>query len=98
MLASVVRTIIAPALRECPRACGIVTITLIEVSPDASYATAHVSALREPERALAFLEERKAELQRKLGEIPRRKIPVLRFRIDREPERLAALDRLLRES
>ncbi|MBI1812254.1 ribosome-binding factor A [Candidatus Peregrinibacteria bacterium] len=96
MLGTVIRALIAPVLRECPPACGIVSITAVDVSSDSSYATVMISALREPERALEFLNGRKNDLQRLLSKLPRRKIPMLRFRIDRSGERGARMDELLR--
>lgn len=95
MLGSVVRSLIAPILRECPRECGIVSLTRIDVSADASYATVFVTALRQPESALDFLHNRRKDLQKKLSTIPRRKVPVLRFRLDREMEQSNRLDELL---
>jgi len=95
MLASVVREVIAPVLRECPRACGVVAITEVEVSSDFSYATVYVSSLHELDLAMAFLEERLPQLKRALGQIRRRRIPELRFRKDPRAERGARLDALL---
>ena len=98
MLASTVRDTIAPVLRECPRECGIVTITRIEISSDASYATVYMSALKEPELALEFLRKEGRDLQRQLGKLPRKKIPLLRFRYDDSGERGRRIDELLEEA
>ena len=95
MLASAVRALIAPALRECPPECGIVTITEVEVSRDFSYATALISALSNVGVALEFLKKRTPELQRMMGALGRKKIPMLRFRIDPRTERAAKIDQLL---
>lgn len=95
MLASVVRKLIAPVLRECPPECGVVSITGVEVSDDFSYATVYVSALSEPQRALKFLEARAPHLQRSLSALSRRRIPLLRFRCDTSGERGDRLDALL---
>lgn len=96
MIASVVRETIAPALRDCPPACGVVSITDVEVSSDLSYATVLVSALREPEKALEALEEERPELQRLLGKrLQTHRVPRLRFRIDQTIERAERIDRLL---
>jgi ribosome-binding factor A len=99
MLASVVRETIAPSLRECPRECGIVSITEVEVSPDYSYATVSISALKETAMAVKFLEERRGRLQGLIGkQLAVRKVPVLRFRIDRSIERADRVDELLRNA
>ena len=97
MLASVIREIIAPVLRECPRDCGIVSITGVEVSADYAFVTVSISALKEPERALKFLMREQHRLQRFMGKnVAMRRTPTLRFRIDRSIERGDRLDRLLR--
>jgi len=98
MLASVIREIIAPVLRECPQECGIVSITRIEVSEDLSYATAYISALHEVNAAIAYLQEHRGELQKKIGKaISVRRVPQLRFRFDEEGARATRLDELLEE-
>jgi ribosome-binding factor A len=96
MLASVIRDIIAPILRECPQECGIVSITEIEVSDDFSYATVYISALTEPEAALQFLEARQMQLTRSMGQLYRKRIPSLRFRVDPRTERGGRIDELLK--
>jgi len=96
MLASVVRDIIAPVLRECPSECGMVSITEVEVTDDFSYATVYISALKEPELALKFLEGKLFELTRSLGQLYRKRIPTLRFRLDYRTERGGRIDELLR--
>ncbi len=95
MLASVIREIIAPVLRECPPACGMTSITEIDVSKDFSYATVYISALEHPERALQYLERRLPKLKSMVGAMHRKKIPELRFRIDPRSERASRLDDLL---
>jgi ribosome-binding factor A len=95
MLASNIRTLIAPAVLTCPPECGIVTITDVEVSKDFSYATVYISALRSPEKALEFLQKKSPELQRTLSALARKKIPMIRFRIDPRAERGSRLDQLL---
>lgn len=97
MLVSSVRELIAPALRDCPPACGIVAMTTVDVSSDLSYVTVYISALKEPTAALAFLENRRSELQRKLGMLGTHRTPQLRFRIDRAAEEGDRIDRLLAE-
>ena len=96
MLSSAIRDIIAPVLRECPQSCGIVSMTKIDVSRDFSYATVYVSALQKPEKALDFLESQTTRLQRMLSDLNRKKIPQLRFRIDRDGEKNMRLEELLR--
>ncbi len=95
MLASVIREIIAPILRECPPACGIVSITQIEVSDDFTYATVYVSALNEGKQAVEFLKHRANDLQRRMSAINRKRIPLLRFRLDQTIEKSTRLDELL---
>lgn len=95
MLASNIRALIAPVLRQCPHECGIVAITDVEVSPDCSYATVLISALKEPECARNYLESQRSRLQKSLSSLQLRKIPVLRFRIDPRTERGSRLDAIL---
>ena len=96
MIGSVVREVVAPLLRECPQACGIVSLTEVEVSTDLSYATCYVSALEVPEQALAFLSSRVKELHSRLGQaLNIHRIPKIRFRIDPRTERVSRLDALL---
>jgi len=95
MLASAVRDIIAPVIRECPTDCGIVSITRVDVSSDTSYATVYISALKEVEEALKFLESQIPRLRTMLGALNRRKIPIVRFRIDHDSEKSSRLDAIL---
>lgn len=95
MLASVIREVIAPKLRECPQACGIVSITELIVSDDFTHATVYISAVREPERALQFFEDEKKEIQRLLGTLYRKRIPEVRFRVDERGEHGAHIEKLL---
>jgi len=96
MIASIVRESIAPVLIGAPRECGIVSITEVEVSPDASYATVYVSALKEPQRALAYLADQRGVLQKALGKkVTTHRTPMLRFRIDARVERGERIDHLL---
>lgn len=90
-----VRKIIAPILRECPAECGIVTITEVDLSPDLSYATIYVSALRKPDTALEFLESRQRELQKQMGKLQTHKTPKVRFRIDTTAEQGSRMEKLL---
>jgi len=97
MLASVVREVIAPVLRECPTECGMVSITEVEVTNDFSYATVFISSLKEPDLAMQFLKGRQQHLMRDLGKLYRKHIPTLRFRIDPRTERGSRIDKLLEE-
>ncbi len=98
MTGSEVRKVVAPALREAPAACGIVTITKVEVSPDCAYATVFISALQESELALAYLKEKRDEFQKGLFRaLTRFRVPEIRFRIDTAGQRAERLDRLLSE-
>ena len=96
MLASSVREIIAPVLRECPPDCGIVAMTEVGVSSDLSFATVYVTALKNPDAALKFLESRKHEFQKRLARLETHKTPTLRFRLDRRSEEGNRLDELLK--
>jgi ribosome-binding factor A len=97
MIASVIRQILAPVLRECPHECGIVSMTDIEVSREYSYVTVSISALRRPQEALAFLDSQRFRLQKSLSGLHLRKIPMIRFRIDQRTERGDRIDQLLAE-
>ncbi len=99
MIGSVVREVVAPLLRECPRACGIVSLTEVEVSADLSYATCFVSALMAPDQALKFLLSKTKELQHRLAQaLQIHRIPKIRFRIDPRTERGSRIDQLLQSS
>ena len=98
MLATEVRSVIAPVLKRCPPKCGMVSITRLEISDDSSYATAYISALLEPKAALDFLNGEMRDLQRLLGKMPRRNIPRLRFRIDEGTKHSDRIDELLGEA
>ena len=95
MLASSIRAVVAPVLRECPQECGIVTITEVDVSADLSYVTVYISAFRETKVALAFLESRRSEFRKRLGALQTHKTPLLRFRVDRTIEEGNRIDALL---
>jgi len=97
MLASEVRKIIAPFLRESPPECGLITLTEVEVTDDCSYATIFVSALQNPETALSFLEEKLPELQKSLLKLERKRLPIIRVRYDDRGERGQRIDMLLNE-
>lgn len=96
MLASVIREVIAPVIRDCPPECGIVSITDVTVSPEYSVVTVSISALREPKLALKFLSSRSRELRGLLGGLRLRKVPELRFTIDRIITQGDRIDELLR--
>ena len=96
MLGSEIRTIIAPALKECMLTCGVVSITKVDVSKDLAYATVYLSALQKPQDAVAFFESRKHELQQLLGKSGLARVPTLRFRIDEGLEATNRIDHLLR--
>lgn len=98
MLASVVREVVAPVLRDCPQQCGIVSITEVVISEDFSHATLYVTALEHTDDAITFLQKRTKDLQSKVGKIYRKKIPEIRFRSDERPEQGGRIDTLLREA
>ncbi len=95
MLASTIRELIAPALRTCPKECGIVSIVDVQVSTDYSYVTVYVSALQEAEKAVTYLERHVYDLQKTLGSLHRKRIPQLRFRIDPHGKKAGHIDELL---
>lgn len=96
MIASVVRSVVAPLLRACPQSCGIVSLTEVEVSEDIGFATCYVSALHEPEQAITFLQSHIPELKKGLGAaLQMHRAPFLRFRIDPRTERGSRIDKLL---
>ena len=98
MLASVIREVIAPVLRECPRKCGIVAITHLDVTEDLSFATAYISSLTEPEKAVEFLQDQRKPLQNKLAHaLQLRRVPVLRFKLDVDLQKATRIDELLGE-
>jgi ribosome-binding factor A len=98
MLGSTMRSIIAPILRECPPECGIVSIVGIKVSEDTTYADVTISAFTEPKKALEFLDRKKGQLQKKLGEeMQRYRIPKLRFRLEQGAEGVSRVEKLLEE-
>ena len=98
MLASVIREVIAPVLRQCPEQCKMVSITEVEVSEDFSYATVYVSSLEHPEDALKFVEDKLPELRTALGSLYRKRIPELRFRLDARTEQGQHIDSLLSQA
>ncbi len=95
MLASSVRAIVAPLLRECPQECGVVNITRVDISADLSYVTVYVTAFKGSAAAMAYLEGRKKEFQKRLGGLQTHKTPQLRFRIDKTAEEGTRIDQLL---
>jgi ribosome-binding factor A len=80
---------------------GMVTISDVEVSPDLKYATVYVQAPGGEDRkaeALAGLRSAAGFLRSRLGrELRLRRIPELRFEIDRAPEHAARIAQLLAE-
>ena len=95
MIGSTVRTILGPALRECPQECGIVSMTEVEVSSDLSYVTVYISALNDPDTAWKYLELRAKELRQELKSLGLARLPVLRFRLDPRGQQMTRLDELL---
>lgn len=95
MLASEIRKLIAPVLRECPPECGIVTITEVEVSPDSSVITVRVSALQNHPMALSFMEERKGQMRHALKALHMHRLPELRFEGDLRSEKGSRIEKLL---
>ncbi len=98
LLATSVRNLLSPILRECPPQCGIVTITDVLVTSDLSYVTLCISALNDPAAAIEFLQSRQKELQRKLGGLGTHKTPHLRFRIDTQSQKASRIDQLLEDA
>jgi ribosome-binding factor A len=97
MLASEIRKLIAPFLRQCPPECGIVTITEVEVSPDSSVIIVRVSALKHHEMALEFMRERKGEMRHALKALHMHRLPELRFEMDLRSEQGSRIEKILSE-
>ncbi len=97
MLGSVVREVAAPYLRMCPPECGIVSITNVRIAPDSGYADIGISALNEPKLAVESLSRHVQEIQKKLGELERRVLPRIRFKIDKSDESANRVSDLLRK-
>ena len=97
MLATEVRKIVAPILRACPSECGIVTITEVDVSSDCNLITVHISALRQPDIALAYMNEHHKELRHALGALHLHRMPELRFSMDIRSEQGGRIDKILQE-
>lgn len=95
MLASEIRKLIAPVLRECPPECGIVTITEVDVSSDSSIITVRVSALKHHPMALTFMQERKGELRHALKALHMHRLPELRFALDLRSEKGSRIEKIL---
>lgn len=95
MLASLIRDSIAPFVRECPPACGVVSITEVMVSDDLRIATVFVSALFDTDAAIAFLEEHRGQLHSSLARLQRKHIPELRFVADKRGEKGRRIEALL---
>lgn len=96
MLGSVVREVAAPYLRMCPPECGIVSITNVRISPDSGYADIGISALKEPKLAVESLSKHVQEIQKKLGELERRVLPRIRFKVDKSDDSVNRVSDLLR--
>jgi ribosome-binding factor A len=78
---------------------GFVTITSVDVSPDCTHATVHVSVLGEEEdkqKAMEGLESAKGYLRSHLAQaLSLRVTPELHFRLDRGLEHAARIDEIL---
>jgi len=99
MIGSVVREVVAPLLRECPRECDMVSLTEVEVSSDLSYATCFISALKVPDQAIVFLKSRLKDIHAHLAKaLQIHRIPKVRFRIDPRTERGSRIEQLLQDS
>lgn len=95
MIASEARKLLAPVLRECPQACGVVTITVVEVTPGSDMITVFISALRNAPAALQFMEARRGELRHILTALHLHRLPELRFVIDPRSEQGSRIEKLL---
>ena len=78
-----------------------VTVSDVEVSPDLKHATVYVQTLADDEQAadvLAGLRSAAGFIRSRLGrELRLRRIPELRFQIDKTHERAARISQLLQE-
>lgn len=95
MLASEIRKLIAPALRDCPKECGIVTITEVDVTSGLDIITIHLSALQNAPAAIKFMEETSPELRHALTVLHLHRLPELRFMIDGRSEKGSRIEKLL---
>ncbi len=75
----------------------MVSISQVLVAPDASYATLYITSLNEPQMALDFLRLKLPELQRDMSKLTRRKIPLLRVRLESGTDQADRVERLLKE-
>ncbi|MBI5156029.1 ribosome-binding factor A [Candidatus Peregrinibacteria bacterium] len=75
----------------------MVSITNIRIAPDSGYADIGISALNEPKLAVEALSKHVQAIQKKLGELDRRVIPRIRFRIDKSDEGANRVSDLLRK-
>jgi len=98
MLASSIRELVAPILREAPPECGIVSLIDVQISDDRSWVTGLVSALREPELALEYLKQHTPDMQKRLGALGLQRMPRLRFRLDDRLVRGDRIDQLLKQT
>lgn len=96
MLASAVRTMLSPFLRECPMECGITTITEVRVSADYSIITVSISALEHVDLALRSLSHKRSSMREALGPLGLRRVPELRLQPDLRSARGARVEELLR--
>lgn len=76
---------------------AFVTVTRVEVSPDARHANAYISVLGgEPKDALAILEQNVYDIQQIINRTMRmRPVPKIRFAIDKEEERREKVEKSL---
>jgi len=74
----------------------MVSISEVIVSSEFSYATVYISSLEHEDDALAFLNRQTKRLQSKLGQLYRKRIPELRFRLDNRGNTGSRMDELLR--
>lgn len=78
------------------------TITAVETTADLGHATVHVRTLGDEvsvEEAIRGLESAAGYIRRRLGqELHLRRIPELRFEVDRTLERVRRIDELLRRA
>lgn len=95
MLASEIRKAVEPFLRRCPVICGVVSVTAVNVSHDLSSATVLITALREPEKAIASLTSHAREIKTDLESLGLHRLPFLHFRRDLGLESSTRIEQIL---
>ncbi len=97
-IAGIIRSLVAKiAIEVPPTVSGLVSVADVKVSTDLSYADIFVSAVDRSEAAVKFLASRKSRMRRELAAaLQVHRVPLLRFHVDTEGQKVDRLDTLLR--